>query len=458
MRGGDTRASLTDVSELRATVSALLPGVLADLADLVAIRSVSALPAHHADVDASADAVALLLCDAGCPDVVIVREGGQPAVIGRWPAPPGAPTVCLYAHHDVQPTGEVALWTSDPFVVAEREGRLVARGVVDDKAGIAVHLAALRAFDGQPPVGVTVFVEGEEEIGSPSLATILERHRDRLAADAYVICDSANWQVGTPAFTTALRGMCQFVVEVRTLDHALHSGQYGGVVPDATTALIRLLASLHDEQGDVAVAGLLRNDAFELDYPSDRLRTETGVLDGVGLIGTASVADRLWSGPSVTVIGIDAPSVAEASPTLQPVARARVSVRLAPGQEGAAAMAAVKEHLVAHVPWGAHVVFSDPSHATGTTVALAGPIADAARAAYAEAWGVEPVEMGQGGSIPMVSDFQRLFPEAEILVTGVCDPDSRMHGIDESLDLGDFGKACLAEALLLARLGEGAAS
>lgn len=446
------------MSDLRATVSALLPGVLADLSELVTIRSVSALPERHADVDASADAVAALLRGAGCPDVIVVREGGRPAVIGRWPAPGDAPTVCLYAHHDVQPTGDPALWTSDPFVVTERHGRLHARGVVDDKAGIAVHLAALRAFDGRPPVGVTVFVEGEEEIGSPSLATILERHRDRLAADAYVICDSANWRVGTPAFTTTLRGMCQCVVHVATLDHALHSGQYGGAVPDATTALIRMLASLHDERGEVAVAGLRRADAFALDYPVDRLRAESGVLDGVDLIGGAPVADRLWSGPSITVVGIDGPRIAEASPVLQPTARACVSVRVAPGDDARAALAAVQEHLRAHAPWGARVSFSGSQHASGTTIALAGPVAGAARAAFAEAWGTEPVEMGQGGSIPMVADFQRMFPEAEIIVTGVCDPDSRMHGIDESLDLGDFARACLAEALLLARLGGAAVS
>ena len=452
----DTLARVTEVSRtvLADTVDALLPGVLADLAELVAIRSVSSLPDHHADVDASAAAVADLLRGAGCPDVRIVAEGGQPAVIARYPAPEGAPTVCLYAHHDVQPTGDVELWTSDPFTVTERSGRLFARGVVDDKAGIGVHLAALRAFGGSPPVGVIVFVEGEEEIGSPSLATILARHRDLLDADAYVICDSGNWQVGTPAFTTTLRGLADVVVEVSTLDHALHSGQYGGVAPDALTTLIQLLATLHHADGSVAVDGLEVAPSFDLDYPADRLRAETGVLAGVEFIGTGSLADRMWARPAITVLAIDAPSVAAASNTLTPTARAKVSVRVAPSQDGAAALAALKAHLLAHAPWGATVRFGAETHGDGTSVPLAGPVAAAAREAYGEAWGTEPVEMGQGGSIPMVADFQRLFPDAEILVTGVCDPDSRMHGIDESLDLGDFGAACLAEALLLARLGK----
>lgn len=274
------------MTDLSATVAGLLPGVLADLADLVAIPSVSAQTQHQADVDRSAAAVASLLEGAGCPDTRIVREGGHPAVIARYPAPAGAPTLCLYAHHDVQPAGDPSGWTTDPFVVCERDGRLYGRGVVDDKAGIGVHLAALRAFDGQPPVGVTVVVEGEEEIGSPSLGAILERHTDLLRADAYVICDSANWQVGTPALTTTLRGLADVVVEVTTLDHPLHSGQYGGAVPDALTALVRLLSTLHDDRGEVAVAGLTAAPEPTPDYPEDRIRTETGILPGGDLIGS----------------------------------------------------------------------------------------------------------------------------------------------------------------------------
>ena len=434
-------------------VAAAMPRVLTDLAALVAIPSVSALPAHANDVQRSARWIGDQLQALGCPDVRIVAEGGQPAVIARFPSPEGAPTVCLYAHHDVQPTGNPAKWSSrDPFRVREQDGRLFARGVCDDKAGVMVHLAALRAFAGRPPVGVTVFIEGEEEVGSPSLADIIARHHDALAADVYVIADSGNWGVGQPAFTDTLRGLVDCVVEVSTLDHALHSGQFGGPIPDALTTLCRLLATLHDDDGNVAIEGLSSMPDPELVYPEGRLRAETGLLEGVHLLGEGPIAGRLWTKPTATVLGIDATSVAEASNTLAPSARAKVSVRIAPDADPAAALQAVTGHLLARAPWGARVTVSAGSTGSGTTVPFTGPAAEAARRAFAQAWGVEPVFMGQGGSIPMVSDFQRAFPGATVLVTALCDPDSRPHGIDESLDLGDFRKACLAEALLLAAL------
>ena len=442
------------MTDLSARISDLMPGVIEDLTALVAIPSVSSLPDRHADVDATVDAVSALLAAEGCDDIEVVREGGQPAIIARFPAPEGRPTVCLYAHLDVQPTGDLALWTTEPFVATRRGDRLYGRGVVDDKAGIAVHLAALRAFDGKPPVGVTLFIEGEEEIGSPTLSTILERHADRLASDVFVICDSGNWQVGTPAFTTALRGLVDLVVQVDTLDHALHSGQFGGVAPDALTTLVRLLATLHDDSGDVAVAGLAVADAFDVDYPEDRMREEAGLLEGVQLIGTGPLADRVWSRPSITVLAVDATRVADASNTLAPTARAKVSMRIAPNQDPAAAMAALTDHLMQHAPFGAKVTISEGSEGSGTVVDMSGRVADVAREAYSAAFRNPVVEMGQGGSIPMVADFQRAYPDAQILVTGVSDPDSRPHGIDESLDVIDLEAAALAEASLLAGLAD----
>lgn len=445
-----------ELEAVSARVEAVLPGVLEDLGRLVAIPSVSADPERREDVARSARAVAALLRDAGCPEVeVVAAEGGAPAVIGRFPAPEGAPTVCLYAHHDVQPTGDRALWGSDPFE-ATRGGtgnRLHGRGTADDKGGFAVHLAALRACEGRPPVGVTVFVEGEEEVGSPTLRTLLETHRDKLAADVYVIADSGNWDVGRPAFTTTLRGLIDLQVTVRTLDHALHSGQYGGVAPDALTALCRLVATLHDEVGNVAVPGLVSRPGPDLEYPADRLRAESGVLDGVDYLGEGPVTARIWTRPSVSVIGIDATPVEAASNTLAPSARAKISMRLAPGQDTGEAMDALVAHLESHAPWNARVEVTRGESGSPSEVPLTGPYAEAARHAHADAWGVAPVEVGQGGSIPMVADFQELFPDATVLVTAVADPDSRMHGIDESLHLGDFAKACLAEALFLARLG-----
>ena len=440
---------------LRDQVQAQIPGVLSDLHTLIAIESVSADPAREPEVEQSARSIVQLLEDLGCPDVRMIRaDGGAPAVIGRFPAPESMPTVCLYAHHDVQPEGDPTSWRTPPFLATEVGDRLYGRGTSDDKGGFAVHLAALRAFDGNPPVGVTVFVEGEEEVGSPTLARLLEEHRAELAADVFVITDSCNWAVGQPAFTTTLRGVAVCTVEVRTLDHALHSGVYGGVVPDALTTLCRMLATLHDEQGNVAIAGLGTAPAPALEYPTERLRAESGILDGVDWIGSGSFVERMWCKPAVSVIALDATPVDKASNTLIPVARAKISARVAPGDDAAQALAALVAHLNDHAPWGAQLTVTAAESAEPSVIDFSGPYAEAARAAFAEAWGVAPVFVGQGGTIPMVADFGKVFPEATILITAVGDPDSRAHGANESLHLGDFTAACLAETLMLAAFAQ----
>jgi cysteinylglycine-S-conjugate dipeptidase len=435
---------------LHDVVRDLLPRVLSDLGDLVAIESVSADRARASEVERSALAIVGLLVDAGCPDARVVRaNGGAPAIIARFPAPAAMPTVCLYAHHDVQPEGDPAGWATPPFMATEVNGRLYGRGVSDDKGGFAVHLAALRAFGGKPPVGVTLFIEGEEEVGSTDLAQLLEQNREDLAADVFVIADSDNWAVGQPAFTTSLRGLASCTVEVRTLDHGVHSGEYGGVVPDALTALCRLLATLHDDQGNVAIAGLATAPAPAMEYPPERLREESGLFDGVDWIGSGSFVERMWCKPAVSVIALDATPLDKASNTLIPVARAKISARIAPGEDAAKALAAVITHLNDHAPWGAQVTVTEGETAEGSLIDFTGPYADAARAAFTEAWGREPVLIGQGGSIPMVADFGKAFPEATILITAVGDPDSRAHGANESLHLADFAAACLAETLML---------
>ncbi len=440
------------LDEIRARVADLMPQVRADLEALVRIPSVSASSFDQSHVDASAEAVAELLRGEGL-DVEIVREGGRPAVIGHLDGPEGAPTVTLYAHHDVQPPGEDADWHSPPFEPTERDGRLFGRGAADDKAGVMAHVAALRAHRGALPVGLTIFVEGEEESGSPSLETILERHGDKLAADAIILADSTNWEVGTPALTTTLRGGVRAVVTVRTLDHSVHSGMYGGAAPDAVTALVRLLASLHDDEGNVAVEGMDSSEAADLDYDEARFRSESGLLDGVSLIGSGSILSRLWTKPALTTIGIDATSVDKASNTLAASARAKVSMRVAPTQDPAAAYELLREHLLAHAPWGAQVQVDLEEHGPGFAANADGPVYDAARSSFADAWGTDPVDIGVGGSIPFVASFAEKFPDAAILVTGVEDPDSRAHGADESLDLGEFARVCTAEAIFLARMG-----
>ena len=444
--------SADQISALRERVHGLTPGLRADLEALTRIPSVSLTAFDQAHVEASAEATAALLRAEGL-DVEIVREGGRPAVIGHADGPPGSRTVLLYAHHDVQPPGDDALWDSPPFEPTERDGRLYGRGAADDKAGIVAHVAALRAHSGSLPVGVTVFVEGEEEIGSDSLATILERHGEKLRADAIVLADSTNWAIGEPALTTTLRGMIRVVVTVSTLDHGVHSGMFGGAVPDALTVLVRVLASLHDDEGSFAVAGLRSGVAADLDYDEARLRAESGLLDGVSTIGTGSLLSRIWTKPSATVIGIDAPTVATSSNTLVPTASAKVSIRLAPDEVDLEAFELVKAHLLEHTPWGAEVEVTLDDRGLGFAADAQGPVYDQARAAFADAWGVEPVDIGVGGSIPFVAAFAAQFPDAAILVTGVEDPDARAHGANESLHLGEFERVCLAEALLLARLG-----
>ena len=441
--------------DLRSAVQRVLPGVLADLEKLIRIPSVSADPGAAGEVRRSAELTAELLRGAGVPQVEILEDipGGRPAVLAHCPAPPGMPTVLLYAHHDVQPTGTG--WTTEPFEPTHRDGRLYGRGAADDKAGIAAHLAALRAFGGRPPVGVTVLVEGEEEIGSPTLGAFLARYSDRLAADVIVLADSDNLRVGQPALTTTLRGIAACVVELRALEHGAHSGGFGGAAPDALTGLCRLLATLHDERGVVAVEGLVTAAEPTTSYPEDRFRAESTLLDGVELIGVGSLTSRLWAQPAVTVLAIDAPAVANVSNTLAPSARAKVSLRIAPGDDPVRAQRALAEHLRKNTPWGLQVTVTDADRGAPCAIDTQGPAFDAARVAYGAAYGADLVEGGAGGSIPFVAEFADAFPGAAILVTSAgADPDCRAHSTDESLHLGDFEHACLAETLLLAELAD----
>ena len=441
-------------AELAEAVAAVLPGARTDLETLVRIPSIWADPAHAEDTRRSAEAVAGLAREAGAAEVrTIAAEGGAPAVVAHWPAPEGTPTVMLYAHHDVQPTGGDDQWSSPPFEPTERDGRLYGRGAADDKAGVMTHLAVLRAYGGTPPVGVVLFVEGEEESGSPTLTALLEQHRDRLAADVIVIADAANPAVDVPALTTSLRGLVDVVVDVSMLERPAHSGVYGGPVGDALTALCRTLATLHDDKGDVAVPGLVRGSSDAPDPDEATYRSDAGLLDGVEFLGTGSIPDRVNHAPAVAVLGLDAPRVAEAANVLLPRARAMVSMRLAPGQDALEARQALTEHLERNVPWGAHVSVTPGSGvAEPFTLSSTGEVYDHARAAFSSAYGTAAVETGIGGSIPFIAEFARSFPGAAVLVTGVGDPASRWHGIDESLHLEMFGKGVLAEALLLHRL------
>ena len=451
------------VSAVREAVEARFPATLQALADLVAIPGIAWDSADRSQLERSAEAVAGLLREAGLEGVEIVTEArddgrpGGPAVLGAKPGAPDKPTVLLYAHHDVQPIGDEDLWDTPPLVATEREGRLYGRGTADDKAGIMVHLAALAALRDVLPdagVGVRVFIEGEEEAGSPTFRTFLERHRARLEADAIVVADSSNWAVGEPALTTSLRGLVDGTVTVRVLDHAVHSGMFGGPVLDAVVLLSRLVATLHDADGAVAVPGLEPRQSASLDYPEDVFRADAGLVDGAALAGRGPLADRLWNAPALSVIGIDVPSVAESSNTIQPEARAKFSLRLGPGMDPAAAFEALRTHLEAQsaVVLGAEITVTAGEFGQPFVTDTSAPAAAAMMAALGDAWDVEPREVGMGGSIPFTADLAEVFPDATLLITGVEDPDTRAHSANESLHIDDFRRAIVAEALWLARL------
>ncbi|MFJ4166728.1 dipeptidase [Microbacterium sp. NPDC089698] len=457
---GDVEAAVT------AAVSTGIPAALSDLGALVRIPGIAWPAFDQTQLVRSAAAVAELAEGTGVFDSVRVLraaipgtdEVGQPAILARRAARNGKPTILLYAHHDVQPPGEDELWETPPFEPTVRDGRLYGRGAADDKAGIMAHIASIRAvadaLGDDLDLGIAMFIEGEEEYGSRSFAQFLTDNEDALRADAIVVADSGNWDASTPGLTVSLRGAVRFTLTVRTLDHASHSGMFGGAVPDAMLATIRLLNTLWDENGSVAVEGLTVRDAATPDYSEATLRDETGLLPGVSPIGDGTILSRIWNKPSVTVIGVDATSVAAASNTLSPETTVVLSCRIAPGQSADDAYAALQAHLRAHAPFGAELSFSDVDLGNPFLVDTSGWAVGLVRGAMADGYGTAPVDLGIGGSIPFIADLVERFPGAEILVTGVEDPHARAHSPNESLHLDTFRHAVATEALLLTRMNE----
>lgn len=449
---------------MREAAASGIPSALADLGALVRIPSIAFPGFDEEPVQLSAEAVAELVRDTGLFETVEIRravipgtdEQGKPAVLATRAARNGRPTILLYAHHDVQPVGDESLWQSPPFEPTLRDGRLYGRGAADDKAGIMAHIAALRAMKeavGEDfELGVALFFEGEEEAGSKSFAQFLSDNADALRADVIVVADSGNWDARTPALTVSLRGNTRFTMRVKTLEHASHSGMFGGAVPDAMLATVKLLATLWDDDGAVAVAGLTERDAATPPYSEETLRDEAGLPEGVSPIGRGTILSRIWNKPSVTVTGIDATSVRDASNTLIPEVSVVISARIAPGQPAREAYAAIEAHLREHAPFGAELTFSDHDFGDAFLVDTSGWAVSAAREALSEGYGVEPVDIGVGGSIPFIADLVREFPGAQILVTGVEDPHAKAHSPNESLHLETFRNAVLSEALLLEKL------
>ena len=411
------------------------------------------------DLEISAEAVAALLKGLEVFDFVDIRRSqaagkmGAPAVVAKRAAKNGKPQILLYAHHDVQPPGDETAWKTEPFEPTLIGNRLYGRGAADDKAGIVTHIAAIRAlkhivgadFD----LGLTLFIEGEEEAGSPTFRNFLDENKSDLQADVIIVADSGNWTVDVPALTTTLRGLVSQVIEVSTLDHALHSGMYGGAVPDAMLATIKLLATLHDDEGNVAIAGLKQGIADDLPYSEDQLRIDAGLLGGTQQIGEGSILDRIWTKPALTVIGIDGQSVALSSNTMLPMVKAKISLRIAPGEVPEEALALLRSHLEANIPFGATLNYGEIELGKPFSGISEGWAKSAAEQALSLGFGQNSVNIGIGGSIPFIADLTEVFPKAQILVTGVEDPDSRAHSPNESVDLQMLKKAMVSEALLL---------
>jgi acetylornithine deacetylase/succinyl-diaminopimelate desuccinylase-like protein len=450
--------------EIREAVDTGYPAALSDLGRLVRIPGMAWPAFDQTQLVRSADAVAALATDTGVFDEVrVLRAGipgtdelGQPAVLATRAPRNGRPTILLYAHHDVQPPGDDALWETPPFEPTVRDGRLYGRGAADDKAGIMAHIASIRAVGevlaDDLDLGIALFIEGEEEYGSRSFAQFLSDNKEALRADAIVVADSGNWDSVTPGLTVSLRGNARFTLRVRTLDHASHSGMFGGAVPDAMMATVKLLSTLWTDDGSVAVEGMTQRDAATPEYSEETLRDEAGLLPGTSPIGGGTILSRIWNKPAVTVIGIDATSVAAASNTLLPEVTVVISARVAPGQSGQEAYDALERHLRAHAPFGAELSFSDIDLGDGFLVDTSGWAVSLTRDAMRDGYGVAPVDLGVGGSIPFIADLVREFPDAQILVTGVEDPHSRAHSPNESLHLDTFRRAVTTEALLLARM------
>jgi acetylornithine deacetylase/succinyl-diaminopimelate desuccinylase-like protein len=441
----------------------------AELEHLVTIPSVSAAPAPPEAVRASADAVADLLDRSGLENVhQAAIDGSHPYVIGEWTHRPGAPTVLLYAHHDVQPPGLVGNWTADPFTPRRDGDRLYGRGSADDKAGAVAHAAAVAAWletAGELPCNVKVLVEGEEEIGSPNLEGFLTAHAGELASDVLVLADAGNWKVGTPGITYALRGLVMVEVEVRALAGPVHSGMAGGVVPDPVLALSRALSSLVDERGDIAVPGFADDVRPLTPVERERLaaldggdgagvRRSYGMVEGAELAGdpATTVWERLWFRPALTVIGFDSHPIAGSSNQVVARAAAKVSVRLAPGQDPERAGDLLAGHLRAAVPWGLAVSVTTGEAVPAWVCEPSGPVFEAADRALTAGFGTPPVYMGIGGTIPFVGPFAAAFGGIPALLLGPADPRSAIHGEDESLHLPDWHRLIASEIHLLAEL------
>ena len=445
--------------EIRSKVAALMPTARNELAELVAMRSV-ADPRQFPPEECvrAAEWVKDAFVGAGIGQVELIETSdGSHAVVGHQPAPDGAPTVLLYCHYDVQPPGDEKLWHTDPFTLTERDGRWYGRGAADCKGNIVMHLLALRALGTPFPVGIRIVAEGSEEMGTGGLENLVEARPELFDADMILVVDTGNAAVGRPTVTTTLRGIANVVVHVETLAGEVHSGMYGGPAPDALAALVRMLATLRDADGNTVVDGLESDQTWSgVDYPEAQFRTDAGVLDGVGLAGSGSVADAVWARPALTILGIDCPPVVGSAAAIAPRAAARLNLRVPPGMDPQRAQDALAAHLQNAAPWNARVTVEREAVGSPFRATTDGPGYAALGAAMEEAFGNDLGTAGQGGSIPLCNVFSAMIPAAEIALIGVEEPRCLIHAPNESVDPSEIENLAVAEALFLQRFATAA--
>jgi acetylornithine deacetylase/succinyl-diaminopimelate desuccinylase-like protein len=452
--------------KLSASLDAIFDELLDELKNIVTIKSVSSMPEYKDEMVRSAENVARLAKAVGFDDVEIIQEKcsdgitlGAPAVIAKRVVSPDLPTVVLYAHHDVQPAKNEENWKSAPFEPIIEGDLLLGRGAADDGAGLVAHYGALKIINSlgdELPVNVTLFIEGEEEIGSPSMDQILAKHGDKIEGDVLVLADSGNWDVGVPAITQTLRGSTAVSIELSLAKQSMHSGMFSGPIMDPSMAMCRLFATLHDEKGNLTIEGLTVDPEPEVDYTEKAFRRDAELLEGIELIGEGSISSRLWEKPSATLTAFDATSTEKVSNTIAASTKAVVSIRFAPSQDIKKGVELVLKHLEKNIPFGLNYEFEVEKSGSGMIANLTSPIAKAAKEAFAAGFNEDVLEIGMGGSIPFAKEYEDMYPDAVILITGVESPDSHAHADNEQVHISDLYKVVLSEALVLYNIANAA--
>ena len=406
---------------------------------LVKIESISSEKKHYKDVEQSAESVKDLFEGLGLTSKISKSNEGMPAVLAQTEQDPSKKTVLLYAHHDVQPVGDLSLWETDPFVPEIIDGRLYGRGSGDNKAGVVTHYEVIKALKDNPPVNIKVFIEGEEEIGSPTMEQFIKENKEDLEADVIVIADSGNIKSGLPTVTTSLRGLVDGTIVVDQPMKAVHSGLGCGIVPDAFMVLSKIISSFHNDKGELQIEGLTPSEGEVFEIPKDDIKKLLG-SEEINLFETDSYSKRLWLEPALSVLAIDAPNVDESINLLIPSTKAKVSLRLPPTEDPDHAMKMLEEHIEKNTPWGAQVKFIPESKGSGVVADPKKEFTKKLITEFKEVWKTEPAYMGVGGSIPFANVFTEQFPEAELVLIGPGDDEGNAHAPNESVSIEDIEK------------------